>query len=111
MGQKLVTIKFSVGSSSDLWDPNLSPDFEIEISGSSGWQSQSSYYPNLNKVNDPPVNLGDLQPLTNTMLQGLIKNNQSAAFLVDDSVTRWRINFREKFLTEGNWELLAEGTF
>lgn len=111
MGQKLVAIKFNVGSSSDLWDPNLGPDFKVEVSGSTGWQVQNNYYPDLTKTSNPPVELGNSQPLTNALLQSLIQNNQTAAFLVDDSVDKWRISFREKFLTEDNWKYLASGSF
>ena len=111
MGQKLVTIKFNAGSSSDLWDPSLNPEFKVEISGSSGWQVQSNYYPDLVKMSNLPVNLGSLQTLTTGIIQGLIQNNRNIAFLADDSVDKWRIQFRESFLTEGGWQMLASGSF
>lgn len=111
MGQKLVTIKFNPGSSPNLWDSNLNVNFLVEVSGSSGWNQQSSYYPNLTTMNNLPVNLGTQGSLTDSVVRNLIKNNRVAAFLVDDSVAKWRVSFKENFLTEGTWEVLTSGSF
>ena len=113
MGQKLVTIKFNAGSSSNLWNPELRPDFKVQVSpDGSDWSTEiTQYYPDLARMTRLPVNLGSPQPLSNSFLQSMIRNNQSVAFLVDDSISQWRIQFSDGFLTGDEPEILTSGSF
>lgn len=112
MGQKLVYVAFNSGSSPNLWNPNYSPEFKIEVSttGVGNWTQIQEYCPNIPRSINFPVDT-TTRPVTNFDVQNLIKTNQGLAFFVEDGVTYWRILLKDKFLTAGEWETLNSGSF
>ena len=99
MGQKLVSVTFTPGSTSQLWELGYSPKFRLEVSGSQGWILQERYYANLTDSLLPePITLGAEKTLTNDLLKTFIRDKKRVAFLVDDTVNRWRIGVQEEVL-------------
>lgn len=99
MGQKLVSVVFTSGSTPQLWSPGYSPRFRLEVSGSQGWQSQENYYINLTgSVLQDPVELGPTNTLTGNILKTFIRDKKRVSFLVDDEVSRWRVSVFENVL-------------
>ncbi len=112
MGQKLVSIRFRGGSSPNLWSPEYSPSFKITVTGPGlGEIRITDYCPELVNSRELPLDPVNVQPLTQSVVRGMIKNGQNMMFLVDDAVVRWQIQFKDQFLTEGAWKGLASGSF
>lgn len=112
MGQKLVSIKFDAGSSPNLWNLRYNPEFRLEISSGSNWQLVENYYPRITGTPVTyPVDIAETRPLTNSVIRDSIKNNKRIAFLVEDGISKWQIKMQDKFLTEGDLEIIASGSF
>ena len=99
MGQKLVSVTFTSGSSPQLWELGYNPRFKLEVSGSQGWTLQGTYYSNLTgKTLPSPLELGHEKIITDSLLKSFIRNEKRISFLVEDDVNRWRIGVQEDVL-------------
>lgn len=111
MGQKLVSILCNEGSAPNLWSPEYSPIFSVEVSNDgTNWGQVTEYCPNVPKDITFPVN-GNTGELTNSTIKKAIRENQRIAFLVNDEVLSWRIRMKDRVLTEDQWRTLNSEEF
>ena len=99
MGQKLVSVTFTSGSTPQLWELGYNPKFRLEVSGSQGWVLQKTYYTNLTgSLLTKPLELGPESELTVNTLKSFIRDEKRISFLVDDNISKWRIAVQEDVL-------------